>query len=206
MNQQQFQKAAGLSAGLAARWFKPMTAAMSEFGITAVNDQAMFIAQTGHESLGFTRLRESFNYEPAALLTTFGSRITNQQAYALGRSTGKPAQQEAIANLVYYKRYGNKFAGDGWKFRGGGLIQITFLDNYLKCGQALKLDLVNTPELIEVDLNAARSAAWFYTSKGCMLYSGDVAKVTAIINSAKAGLQKRVALYKQAIAVLSGPV
>lgn len=203
MNQQQFQKAAGISAGLAARWFQPMTAAMSEFGITAVNDQAMFIAQTGHESDGFSALSESFNYTPAALLTTFGSRITNQQAYALGRSNGKPAQQKAIANLVYYNRMGNKAADDGWKYHGRGVIQITGLENYRKCGTGLKLDLVTSPELLEQDLNAARSAAWFFSSKGCMLYSGDIDRVTLIINGGKNGLDDRKKRFSTALSALS---
>lgn len=132
MNQSQFQQAAGVSAGLASRWFPHIDAAMKEFGIIKPEDQAMFIAQSGHESAGFSALVESFNYTPAALLTTFGRRITNYQAYMLGRDKekGQVANQPAIANLVYSNRLGNKASGDGWKYRGRGLIQITGLDNY----------------------------------------------------------------------------
>ncbi|WP_458778547.1 hypothetical protein [Citrobacter youngae] len=89
MNQSQFQQAAGVSAGLASRWFPHIDAAMKEFGIVKPEDQAMFIAQSGHESAGFSALVESFNYTPAALLTTFGGRITNYQAYMLGRDKEK---------------------------------------------------------------------------------------------------------------------
>ena len=208
MNQQQFQQAAGISVGLAVRWYQPIEAAMAEFGITAVNDQAMFIAQVGHESTGFTRLVESFNYSPAGLADFISmGRITQNQANALGRRPDERVlpleRQRAIANLVYNKRYGNKKAGDGWKYRGHGLIHITFLDNYLECGTALKLDLVAQPELLLQDGPAARSAAWFFVSKGCLKYSGNIVRVTKIINGGQNGIADRKARYNRALAVLS---
>lgn len=208
MNKSQFQKAAGLSAGLAARWFQPISDAMKEFGITNPVDQAMFIAQMGHESGGFNRLVENLNYAAGNLVSTFGKhRITEQQAAALGRTAAQPANQKAIANLVYggewgKKNLGNQTAGDGWKYRGRGLKQITGLSNYRNCSHALKLDLVTQPELLERDEYAARSAAWFYVSHGCLLHSGDVERVTLLINGGRNGLDKRRALFNLAKSVL----
>lgn len=107
MNQSQFQQAAGISADVSARWFPHIDAAMKEFGITAVNDQAMFIAQVGHESAGFTSLAESFNYSVEGLKKTFGKRLTPYQCEMLGRVDGKQvAHQPQIANLVYGDRMG----------------------------------------------------------------------------------------------------
>lgn len=208
MNQSQFQKAAGQSAELAARWFQPVSDAMKEFGITKPVDQAMFIAQIGHESGGYTTLVESLNYAADRLVPTFGShRITTQQAAALGRTATQPANQKAIANLVYggewgKKNLGNQTAGDGWKYRGRGLKQITGLSNYRSCGLALKLDLVSYPELLERDEYAARSAAWFYVSHGCLLHSGDVERVTLLINGGRNGLDDRRRRYNLAKSVL----
>ncbi|WP_276852103.1 glycoside hydrolase family 19 protein [Enterobacter oligotrophicus] len=208
MNQTQFQKAAGISAGLAARWFPHIDAAMKEFGITAPLDQAMFIAQMGHESGGYTTLVESLDYAADRLVPVFGThRITAQQAAALGRTATQPANQKAIANLVYggewgKKNLGNQVAGDGWKYRGRGLKQITGLSNYRNCGHALKLDLVTQPELLERDDYAARSAAWFYVSHGCLLHSGDVERVTLLINGGRNGLDDRRRRFNLAKAVL----
>ncbi|CAH3856255.1 glycoside hydrolase family 19 protein [Enterobacter hormaechei] len=208
MNQSQFQKAAGLSAELAARWFSQIEAAMNEFGITAPLDQAMFIAQMGHESGGYTRLVESLNYAAENLVPTFGKhRITAQQAAALGRTATQPANQKAIANLVYggewgKEHLGNQSADHGWKYRGRGLKQITGLSNYRSCGHAIKLDLVAHPELLEQDEYAARSAAWFFASRGCLLHSGDVERVTLLINGGRNGLDKRRALFNLAKSVL----
>ncbi|MFO2452301.1 glycoside hydrolase family 19 protein [Salmonella enterica] len=203
MNQQQFQQAAGISAGLTARWYPHITAAMSEFGITAPLDQAMFIAQTGHESAGFTVLRESFNYSVEALKKTFGTRLTPYQCGMLGRIDGRQvAHQPQIANLVYGGRMGNKDAGDGWKYRGRGLIQITGLENYTRCGVALKLDLVANPGQLELERHAARSAAWFFVTKGCLKYSGDMVRVTQIINGGQNGIGDRRKRFEKAKSVL----
>ena len=136
MNLQQFQKAAGLSAGLASRWFPHIDAALKEFGIASPTDVAMFIAQVGHESGSFSTLVESLNYAADRLVPLFGPRrITEQQAAALGRTKTQPANQQAIANLIYggdwgKRSLGNQAPGDGWKYRGRGLKQITGLANY----------------------------------------------------------------------------
>ena len=86
MNKSQFQAAAGISAELAARWFQPVSMAMTEFGITTAEDQAMFIAQVGHESGGFSRIIENLNYSADGLLATFGKYFTPQTAQQYGRT------------------------------------------------------------------------------------------------------------------------
>lgn len=202
MNQSQFQQAAALSDDTAARWFTPVASAMQAWGIVSDEDRAMFIAQTGHESAGFSALVESFNYTPEGLLATFGRRITPYQATMLGRVSGRPARQEAIARLVYAGRLGNRAPDDGWKFRGRGLIQVTGLDNYRRCGTALKLDLIASPHLLEQAETAAHSAAWFYVAHGCLQHRGDVAQVTRIINGGSHGLADRQRRYSLALAAL----
>ncbi|EKZ8571205.1 glycoside hydrolase family 19 protein, partial [Salmonella enterica subsp. enterica serovar Typhimurium] len=80
--------------------------------------------------------------------------------------------------------------------------QITGLDNYRRCGTGLKLDLVSNPELLEKDINAARSAAWFYATSGCLSYSGDLVRITQIINGGQNGINDRRARYAKAKAAL----
>ncbi|MGP2047973.1 glycoside hydrolase family 19 protein [Klebsiella aerogenes] len=208
MDINQFQKAAGISQVLATRWHPHIEAAMKEFGISKPEDRAMFIAQAGHESGGFSRLVESFNYSIAGLAGFVrAGRLTQDQANALGRRQGEPSlplvRQRAIANLVYSKRMGNNGPGDGYNFRGRGLIQITGLNNYRDCGNGLKVDLVQQPELLAQDEYAARSAAWFFATKGCMKYTGDLVRVTQIINGGKNGIDDRRARYITASKVLA---
>lgn len=207
MDIKQFQRAAGISDVLATRWYLHITAAMKEFGIEAPAHQAMFIAQAGHESRGFSRLVESMDYSIAGLadFVRYG-RLTQGQAKALGRRSYERVlpieRQRAIANLVYSKRMGNNGPTDGWFYRGRGLIQITGLNNYRDCGNGLKVDLVKQPELLAQDEYAARSAAWFFATKGCMKYTGDLVRVTQIINGGQNGIDDRRARYITASKVL----
>lgn len=207
MDINQFRRAAGITEQLATRWFPHITAAMKEFGIEAPAHQAMFIAQAGHESRGFSRLVESMDYSIAGLadFVRYG-RLTQGQANALGRRSYERVlpieRQRAIANLVYSKRMGNNGPTDGWFYRGRGLIQITGLKNYRDCGNGLKVDLVKQPELLAQDEYAARSAAWFFATKGCMKYTGDLVRVTQIINGGQNGIDDRRARYITASKVL----
>lgn len=204
MNQTQFQKAAGISAGLAARWFPQIDKVMREYGITAPLDQAMFIAQIGHESLDFTRVVENLNYSADRLLATFGKYFDAESAQEYGRTSEHPANQQAIANIVYANRMGNGYPGsnDGWNYRGRGLIQITGHDNYRDCGTGIGADLLTSPQLLENDKDAALSAAWFYVSKGCLKYPGDAEKITKIINGGTNGIDDRRKRFEKAKSVL----
>lgn len=202
MNKSQFQAAAGISAELAARWFQPVSMAMTEFGITTAEDLAMFIAQVGHESGGFSRIIENLNYSADGLLATFGKYFTPQTAQQYGRTAAHPADQKGIANTVYANRMGNIEQNDGWNYRGRGLIQITGHDNYRDCGAGLNTDLLLVPQLLEQDEYAARSAAWFFSSKGCLKHSGDIVAVTKVINGGTNGLDDRKARYEKAKSVL----
>lgn len=209
MNQSLFQQAAGVHGDLAARWFTHINAAMQQYSIINPLDQAMFLAQMGTESGGYTRLVENLNYAADKLVGVFGShRITQQQADQYGRSGNHPANQEAIANIVYggdwgKANLGNTGQGDGWKFRGRGLKQITGRENYQKCGAALGVDLLSNPDALLQDDAAAMSAAWFYVSRCCLNHTGDVKAITKIINGGTNGLDDRQARYNKAKAVLA---
>lgn len=209
MDVSKFQAATGVTRALAERWAPVLTETMHNYGIVTAAAQADFLAQLGTESGGFKRTVESLNYTPAGLMSTFPrSRITSEQCLALGRkadeSTVPLERQRKIANLVYGNRYGNTRPNDGWTYRGRGLKQVTFLANYIACGAALGLDLVNHPELLEVDQHAANSAGWFWQSKnlGRFVESNDFVGMTKVINGGANGLDDRIARRKVARAAL----
>ncbi|WP_110947430.1 glycoside hydrolase family 19 protein, partial [Pseudomonas bohemica] len=139
-----------------------LNTAMGKYQIVTPARIAAFIAQVGHESAQLTVLVENLNYSADALRKTWPSRFSESLAAEYAR---KPEQ---IANITYASRMGNgaPASGDGWKYRGRGLIQITGKDNYRKCGDALALDLINSPELLEQPQHAAMSAAWFWSVNG----------------------------------------
>lgn len=198
MTLDQFKRAAGVTQALAERWYPHVLAAMARFHIDTPARQADFIAQIGHESGGFTKVKESLNYSVQGLLATFPrSRISAADCQRLGRKPNEGALPEArqreIANLVYGGRYGNSKPNDGWNYRGRGLKQITFVDNYLRCGQALGLDLLRNPDLLLEDEWAAASAGWFWSFNGLSMYAdnGDFTGQTKAINGGTNGLDDR---------------
>ncbi|MFY7341537.1 glycoside hydrolase family 19 protein [Enterobacter cloacae complex sp. IR5422] len=209
MTKDQFMRAAGIASALADKWYPHVVKVMDEFGINTPLREAHFIAQIGTESNGWRSVVESLNYSVAGL-AIFGDRLTAAQREKLGRKPGElalsPSRQADIANIVYGGRYGNSAPGDGWKYRGRGLKQVTFKSNYEACGKALSLDLVNDPDLLLQDQNAARSAGWFWKANNCNSFADkdDIVGLTKRINGGTNGLDDRKARYSVAKSVLVG--
>jgi len=188
------------SAGRQAGAFVPvLNTAMNRYGIVGTRRAAAFIAQVGHESGQLTRLVENLNYGADGLMKTWPGRFDSVRATAAARNP------EQIANIVYAGRMGNAAPGDGWKYRGRGLIQVTGKTNYAACGEALGLDLISQPELLEQPQYAAMSAAWFWSANGLnsLADAGDLTKITQRINGGTNGMADRQALYDKALKVLA---
>jgi len=182
-----------------AGFFVPaLNAAMARFKINSPVRMSAFIAQVGHESGQMTRMVENLNYSADQLQAVWPNRFDAALAAQVAR---KPEQ---IANIAYGGRMGNKLPGDGWKYRGRGLIQLTGANNYRGAGVALGLDLVNHPELVEQPETAALVAGWFWQSNGLneLADSGQFAKITRTINGGLIGQAERVALRDLAAKVL----
>jgi putative chitinase len=180
-------------------------------GITTPRRIAGFLSQIGHESAGFTTLTENLNYSVEALLSEFGRhRISEADARKVGRTPYQKANQEAIANLIYGGKWGaenlgNTEPGDGAKFIGRGLKQLTGRDNHRRCGIALGEDFITNPERLLMPVNAALSAGWFWESRGLNRLAdlGDVKGMTKLINGGDKGLARRIALYRDGLEVFA---
>lgn len=200
MNAAQLAKAAGCSLAAAEKWLQPILSAMQRFNISTPARMAAFIAQISHESARLIAIEENLNYSAQGLLSTFGKRFTTASAKQYAR---KP---EAIANHSYAGRNGNgdESSGDGWKYRGRGLIQITGKDNYRACGSALGIDLVGNPDLLLDPANGAAAAGWFWMTHGCneLADHDNFASITKVINGGLNGQKERLALFAQAESVL----
>lgn len=185
----------------AAYWAEDLNAAMARFAINTPTRQAAFLAQVSHESAQLTRIVENLNYSAAGLLGTFPQHFSEAEAIALQR------QPVAIANRAYAGRIGNgdEASGDGWEYRGRGLIQITGRANYQACGAALGLDLVSEPEQLLQRDTAALSAAWFWQAHGCneLADLGNFKGITRRINGGDHGAAERLALFQRARVALA---
>jgi len=213
--------AAGVKGEVAERWLGGIRIACLQYGINTPQRIAGFLSQCAHESAGFTALVENLNYSADTMAAVWPSRfavqvpdperrgktkakkdakgknIPNKFALALHR---KP---ELIANAVYSNRMGNSTieSGEGWKYRGRGLKQLTGKSNYIACAKALDLPLVHTPDLLLQPGPAAMSAAWFWATNNCNSFAdkGDVRGLTQRINGGLIGIDDRTKRYAAVI-------
>lgn len=169
------------------------------FSLTTPTRQSAFLAQAAHESAGFTRLTENLNYSATGLAATWPGRFRGADGQPNALARGLHRRPEAIANVVYANRMGNgsEASGDGWRYRGRGLLQITGRAQYQRCGAALELPLVEQPDLLAQPEPAVLSAAWFWQVNGLneLADAGDFEAITRRINGGLNGLAERRALW-----------
>lgn len=188
----QLQNAVGMTLESAQLWLAPVNEAGQDCDLTTPARWTMWLAQCAHESARFTRLAESFNYSPERLLLVFPKYFDRASAAKVGRTADRPANQPAIAEIVYGGRMGNrKGTSDAWDYRGGGLPQLTGREMYEKAGDHLGLDLLAKPDLIRTSRRyAAKVAAFFWDTRGMNKYAdqGDIVGATKALNGGTNGL------------------
>ena len=211
MNANDLAALTGRPADEVASWLQPIQAAMTEFEINTAAREAAFLAQIVHESDGLRALEENLGYSARRLVQVWPRHFFLAPDDPAGRLDASLFEHrpEALANVVYASRMGNgpESSGDGWRFRGRGLVQLTGRTSYTEAGVALKLDLVNQPDALLQPAAAARAAGWFWQHiNGNAL--ADTAtpqsfeQLTVAINGALLGEEHREQLWKQAQALL----
>lgn len=168
------------------------------------------LAQQSVETGGFSKLVENLNYSVAGLRATFSkARVSDADCQRLGRKPGSPAQQEAIANIVYggdwgLKNLGNSQAGDGWKFRGRGAKQTTGRFNYNDVKTVTGIDVIENPDLLADPDMAVQAACIFWSKKNCNRFADqdDILGLTKAVNGGTNGLPDRRAALARAKAIL----
>jgi len=156
---------------------------------------AAFLSQTGHESAGFTAVSENLNYSANALMSVFKKYFPTQElAVAYAR---KPTM---IANRVYANRMGNgsETSGDGWKYRGRGILQVTGKDNYKRFSEWVKNpSIIDNPDLVAEPQYATLSAIWFWdiNKLNAIADTGNIQLLTKRINGGTNGIEHRTELY-----------
>ena len=190
-------------------WVGPLNAAMQEFDIGSRERIAAFLAQIAHESGELGRLTENLSYSAARLTQVWPKRFPSREA-----ALPYERNPQRLADYVYANRLGNGNAasGDGWRYRGRGLLQLTGRGNYRSVGSALTLPLEASPELLEQPLPAARSAAYFWKTHGLNELADDhnsdnddedFVTICVRINGGYAGLRHRQQYWARAKAVLT---
>jgi putative chitinase len=187
-------------------WHGALSQLLPDYEITTAQRIAAFVAQCAHESAGFTALKENLNYRAATLRKIFPKYFPDDATANYYASL--PNKQQAIANKVYANRMGNGplESGDGYKFCGRGLIQLTGRDNYQWFAASLNISVEEASEYLETFEGAAQSACWFWETNNLNTYAdaGDILTLTKKINGGTIGLEDRIAHYEHALHVLGG--
>lgn len=192
------------------KWYEAFPAFCKKYDLSTRNRVAGFLAQGGHESMDMRVVEENLNYSAAGLMKTFGRYFTSAtQAQQFHR------QPEKIANYVYDDRHpkrtnklGNIYDGDGWKFRGGGVKQLTGRYNYTEWAKTLGMTADEAAAYIRTAAGALESAGWFWKKNNLNAYcdKDDIVGLTKAINGGTIGLADRTARYKTAKAVLPATI
>jgi putative chitinase len=181
-------------------WYKALNEILPDYEIDTPQRVAAFLAQCAHESGGFTALHENLNYRPESLCKVFpkyfpNMDVANQYAH----------QPEKIANRVYGNRMGNgpEESGDGFKYCGRGLIQLTGKQNYTKFAESIDTPVEDIPEFLGTFEGAIQSACWFWETNNLNQYAdnGDILTMTKRINGGTIGLEDRKKHYEHALHV-----
>lgn len=186
------------------QWHEALAQLLPDYQINTPQRIAAFIAQCAHESGNFTALCENLNYKWATLRKIFPKYFPTDeiaQQYAQ-----MPNKQAAIANLVYANRMGNgpPETGDGYRYCGRGLIQLTGRDNYSWFAASLEISVESAAEYLETFEGAAQSACWFWETNNLNKWAdlGDILTLTKRINGGTIGLEDRIKHYNHALHVL----
>jgi putative chitinase len=198
--QKQFEEIIGKNP-YADHWFEALCQILPDYDINTVPRVAAFLAQTAHESGGYRAIKENLNYKAESLVKVWPRYFPDM---ATAKSYEK--QQERIANRAYANRMGNgdEASGDGWKFCGRGLIQLTGKNNYTLYAESLEISLDEASEHLTTFEGCVQSAAWFWESNNLNVEAdaGDIKKMTKKINGGFIGLEDRIKHYNHALHVL----
>jgi putative chitinase len=186
------------------QWCNALNEILPDYGIDTPQRVAAFIAQCAHESGNFRALKENLNYRPETLRKLFSKYFPTDdlaRAYA-----SMPNKQEAIANRIYASRMGNgdEQSGDGFRFCGRGLIQLTGRDNYTFFAGSLDIPVEEAAEYLQTFEGAVQSACWFWETNNLNQWADkdDILTLTKRINGGTIGLEDRKKHYEHAKHVL----
>ena len=182
-------------------WFEALNTLLPDYDINTVPRVAAFIAQCAHESGGFKMLKENLNYRAVTLRKIFPKYFPTD---ALAEQYA--GKQEMIANKVYGNRMGNgdESSGDGFRYCGRGLIQLTGKNNYMAFAESIETPVEEIPEFLGTFEGAVQSACWFWETNNLNQWadSGDILTLTKRINGGTIGLEDRIKHYNHAMHIL----